>query len=446
MGWILQKALAAVNTGSVYELRGLVNDATGLVIEGTGPSVAVGSHVTIRSGVKEIDAQVVGFRKDKILLMPYSETQGISPGADIIATESSIDVVVSDRLLGRVVDAMGRPIDDKHLPQIGDLRPLYCDPPNPVTRRRISEFFDLGVKAINTTLTVGKGQRVGIMAGSGVGKSTLLGMIARHSESDINVIALVGERGREVREFIERDLGPDGLARSVVVVATGNESALMRLRAAYFATTIAEYFRDQGNQVVLMVDSVTRLAMAQREIGLAIGEPPSTRGYTPSVFSMLPKLLERAGTCSGEGSITGIYTVLVEGDDMNEPVADTTRGILDGHIVLSRALASKGHFPAIEILESVSRVMPELVDEDLIEYANQARDILATYRESEDLITIGAYKAGQNPRVDRAVQLIEDLNNFFKQKSIDKVTMEDSWRALVDILQRPTKEITETES
>jgi flagellum-specific ATP synthase len=443
MGQILSRALAAVDTGSVYEQRGQVNDATGLVIEGTGPSVPVGSHVVIRSGLKDIDAQVVGFRKDKILLMPYSETQGIAPGAEIIATDSSIDVVVSDQLLGRVVDAMGNPIDGKKLAQVGDMVPLYADPPNPVTRKRISEYFDLGVKALNTTLTVGKGQRVGIMAGSGVGKSTLLGMVAKHSESDINVICLVGERGREVREFIERDLGPEGLARSVVIVATGNESALMRLRATYFATAVAEYFRDKGSQVVLMVDSVTRLAMAQREIGLAIGEPPSTRGYTPSVFSILPKLLERAGTCSGEGSITGIYTVLVEGDDMNEPIADATRGILDGHIVLSRALASKGHYPAIEILESVSRVMPELVEEELIDFANQARDILATYRETEDLITIGAYKRGQNPKVDRAVQLIDSLNAFFKQKSSEKVSMEDSWRQLVAILQTPTESVRE---
>lgn len=441
MGWRFNRALSAVDTGSIYELRGAVNDATGLVIEGTGPSVPVGSHVKIRSGIKEIDAQVVGFRKDKVLLMPYSETQGIAPGAEIIATGSSIDVLISERLLGRVVDAMGRPIDDQMIPEIGEPRPLYCDPPNPVTRKRVSEFFDLGVKAINTLLTVGKGQRVGIMAGSGVGKSTLLGMIAKHSESDINVIALVGERGREVREFIERDLGPEGLARSVVVVATGNESALMRIRATYFATAIAEFFRDKGKQVVLMVDSVTRLAMAQREIGLAIGEPPSTRGYTPSVFSMLPKLLERAGTCSGEGSITGIYTVLVEGDDMNEPIADATRGILDGHIVLSRALAARGHYPAIEILGSVSRVMPELVEEELLTFANDARDVLATYKDTEDLITIGAYKAGQNPKIDRAVGIIEQLNDFLKQKSGERVSMEDSWRALVAILQSTPKTV-----
>jgi flagellum-specific ATP synthase len=310
---------------------------------------------------------------------------------------------------------------------VGDLVPLYRQPPNPVTRRRIDECFDVGVKAINSLLTVGAGQRVGIMAGSGVGKSTLLGMIARHSQSDINVIGLVGERGREVREFIERDLGEEGLKRSIVVVATGNESSLLRIRAAFLATAIAEHFRDQGKKVVLMLDSVTRLAMAQREIGLAIGEPPSTRGYTPSVFAMLPRLLERAGTSDGPGSITGLYTVLVEGDDMNEPIADATRGILDGHIVLSRRLAGKGHFPAIELLESVSRVMSDIVPQKVLDVAGEARDILATYREAEDLITIGAYKPGQNKRVDRAVSLIDSLNGFLRQRSSDKVTVAESW-------------------
>lgn len=440
MSSMFEQANAVVHTESAYELRGSVIDATGLVIEGNGPFVPVGSHVKVQSGMTEMDAQVVGFRKDRILLMPYAEPQGIAPGASIVASDSSVDVLVSDALLGRIVNAMGRPIDGKPLPLGGVKRPLYCDPPNPVTRARISEYFDLGVKTINTMLTVGKGQRIGIMAGSGVGKSTLLGMIAKHAKSDVNVIALVGERGREVREFIERDLGPEGLARSVLVVATGNESALMRIRATYFATTVAEYFRDQGKQVVLMADSITRLAMAQREIGLAIGEPPSTRGYTPSVFAMLPKLLERAGTSSGTGSITGIYTVLVEGDDMNEPIADATRGILDGHIVLSRALASKGHYPAIEVLESVSRVMPDLVEPELIDFANQARDVLATYKDAEDLITIGAYKPGQNPKVDRAVQLIDRLNTFLKQKADEPVSMEDAWRTLVEILRSPQLE------
>ena len=433
---LVDEAMAAVNLSSVFELRGLVNDVTGLVIEGTGPFVPIGSQVTIHSGVHRIAAQVVGFRKDKILLMPFSEPQGISPGAVITAAGDSSDVLISKDLLGRVVDAMGSDITGAAISELGELKPLYATPPNPVTRSRIREHFDLGVRCMNSMLTVGKGQRIGIMAGSGVGKSTLLGMIAKHSSSDINVIGLVGERGREVREFIERDLGEEGLRRSVVVVATGNESALLRIRAAFFATAIAEYYRDQGAQVVLMVDSVTRLCMAQREIGLAIGEPPSTRGYTPSVFSMLPKLLERAGTTDSKGSITGIYTVLVEGDDMNEPVADATRGILDGHIVLSRRLASKGHYPAIEVLESVSRVMPDIVPPQVLDMAADARDLIATYREAEDLITIGAYKPGMNKKVDRAVALIEDLNGFLKQKPGEKSSIIDGWKALAQILQK----------
>lgn len=431
---LFESASAAVKLSSNYELRGAVVDVRGLIIEGTGPFVPVGSQVTICSGIERIPAQVVGFKRDRILLMSYAEIQGISPGAIITATSSDSDVLVSPHLLGRVVDALGQPIDGNPLPIIGDLVPLYRQPPNPVTRVRITEPFDLGVRVLNSMLTVGVGQRVGIMAGSGVGKSTLLGMIARHSTSDINVIGLVGERGREVREFIERDLGPEGMARSVVVVATGNESALLRIRAAFMATAVAEYFRDLGKKVVLMVDSVTRLAMAQREIGLAVGEPPSTRGYTPSVFSMLPKLLERAGTSSGQGSITGIYTVLVEGDDMNEPIADATRGILDGHIVLSRRLGGKGHYPAVEVLQSVSRVMPDIVPEGVVTMAGQARDILATYQEAEDLITIGAYKPGQNHRVDRAVQLIDKLNAFLIQKSAVKVSLQESWALLEQIL------------
>jgi flagellum-specific ATP synthase len=420
------RAQAAVRMTSLYEMRGEVTDVRGLVIEATGPFVAVGSQVSIRSGNQLVQAQVVGFRKDHILLMPFSEIQGIAPGAKVTATESSGDVPVSEALLGRVVDGLGRPMDGGPIPMMEEMVPLYRTPPNPVTRRRITTPFDLGVRTINSILTVGIGQRVGIMAGSGVGKSTLLGMIAKHSSTDINVIGLVGERGREVREFIERDLGPEGLARSVLVIATGDQSALVRLRAAYLATAYAEYFRDKGNKVVLMLDSVTRLAMAQREIGLAIGEPPSTRGYTPSVFAMLPKLLERAGTSDGEGSITGLYTVLVEGDDMNEPIADTTRGILDGHIVLSRKLASKGHFPAIEILESTSRVMNDIVSPEIMANASAARDLLATFRETEDLMTIGAYKPGQNPRVDRAVNLIEPLTKFLKQHSTEKVSLQDS--------------------
>lgn len=434
MSEFFDRANAALKMASTFELRGEVLDATGIVVEASGPFVPLGTTLTIHSGIDRIPAQVVGFKKDKILIMPYSDITGIAPGATVVAEDNRSEVLVSDKLLGRVVDAFGKPLDGGDIPIGGELMSLYRKPPNPFTRARIHETFDLGVRVLNSILTMGAGQRVGIMAGSGVGKSTLLGMIARHSTSDVNVIALVGERGREVREFIERDLGPEGLARSVVVVATGNESALLRIRAAFMATTIAEYFRDQGKKVVLMLDSVTRLAMAQREIGLAIGEPPSTRGYTPSVFSMLPKLLERAGTSDTGGSITGLYTVLVEGDDMNEPIADATRGILDGHIVLSRRLAGKGHFPAVEILESTSRVMTDIVPPEVIDSAAQARDILATYREAEDLITIGAYKPGQNPRVDRAVKLIDKLNAFLKQSSADKTSVAESWQALKAIL------------
>lgn len=434
---LFESAHAAVQLASTFELTGSVHDVTGLVIEGNGPFVPLGSHVTVDSGVDHIPAQVVGFRRDKVLIMPFSDPQGIAPGATITARGAHSQVLVSESLLGRVIDGLGHPIDQRPLPVTGSLVPLYRDPPSPVTRERIKEPFDLGVRALNGMITVGVGQRIGIMAGSGVGKSTLLGMVARHSSSDVNVIALVGERGREVREFIERDLGPEGLARSVVIVATGNDSALLRMRAAFLATAIAEYFRDRNKRVVLMLDSLTRLAMAQREIGLAIGEPPSTRGYTPSVFAMLPRLLERAGTSTGIGTITGIYTVLVEGDDMNEPIADATRGILDGHVVLSRQLAGKGHFPAIEVLDSISRVMPDIVPSEVLALTQQVRDLLATYREAEDLILIGAYKSGQNAKVDRAVQLIDRLNQFLKQSATQKVTIEESWKELKELMATP---------
>lgn len=417
------------------ELRGVVTDVRGLLIEGSGPIVPIGGHVQIRSELHTIPAQVVGFRNEKILLMPFGEVQGIAPGSVITAAESISQVRVSERLQGRVIDALGNPMDGRPLPVMHSVRPLYCAPPNPVTRTRISQCLDLGVRALNGMLTVGQGQRVAIMAGSGVGKSTLLGMIARTSKSDVNVIALVGERGREVREFIERDLGPEGLARSIVVVATGDQSALLRIRAAFVATAIAEFFRDQGKTVTLMVDSVTRLAMAQREVGLAAGEPPATRGYTPSVFAMLPRLLERAGTSDGEGSITGLYTVLVEGDDMNEPVADTVRGILDGHVVLSRRLAGRGHYPAIDVLQSISRSMSDIVSKDVMQAASEMREILASYQETEDLLTIGAYKPGQNPRIDRAVKKIDAVHGFLRQAVDDPTPIEECWARIREVLQ-----------
>jgi flagellum-specific ATP synthase len=435
MDTLFERALVTANQVSNYQLRGSVTDMTGLIIEGTGPLLPIGSQVAITSGNNLIPAQVVGFRSDRILLMPFSEAEGIAPGATIVASEGTNRVSVCDGLQGRVIDALGNALDGQPLPVMEESVPLFRDPPNPVTRARISRCLDLGVRAMNGLLTVGEGQRVGIMAGSGVGKSTLLGMIAKHSHSDVNVIALVGERGREVREFIERDLGPEGLARSVVVVATGNQSALLRIRAAFVATAIAEYFRDNGKKVMLMVDSITRLAMAQREVGLAVGEPPSTRGYTPSVFSILPRLLERAGTCEGEGSITGLYTVLVEGDDMNEPVADAARGILDGHVVLSRRLASRGHYPAIDVLQSISRVMSDIVDPEVLKLASEVREVLASYQEVEDLITIGAYKPGQNPRVDKAVKLYDKVLAFLKQSSDRPASLEDCWRGMKEIIE-----------
>ncbi len=435
MDTIFDRAEEIVQRSSLFELRGEVTDIRGLLIEGTGPQVPIGSHVTIKNGMQLVQAQVIGFRSNRVLLMPFGETQGIAPGFCITAVEGNCNVRVSNQLQGRVIDALGNPLDGRELPLMEQVVPLYRDPPNPVSRVRITEPLDLGIKAMNGLLTVGKGQRIGIMAGSGVGKSTLLGMVAQHSRSDVNVIALVGERGREVREFIERDLGPEGLARSVVIVATGNQSALLRIRAAFLATAIAEFFRDQGKNVNLMVDSVTRLAMAQREVGLAAGEPPSTRGYTPSVFAMLPKLLERAGTCEGAGSITGLYAVLVEGDDMNEPVADAVRGILDGHIVLSRRLAGRGHYPAIDVLQSISRVMSDIVDPEVSKMATEIREMIASYQDTEDLITIGAYKPGQNPKVDRAVQRIERVQEFLKQGTDVPVSLQQSWLAMGQILQ-----------
>lgn len=436
---IWDQAHAAVGRAEVVTPRGVVTDVTGLVIEGSGPAVGVGTTCSILIGEGSVRAQVVGFRKNRVLLMPLGETYGIAPGAAIIShgLESS-GMLVSDALLGRVIDPLGNPLDD--LPRIreGSEVGLYNNPPSPLKRDRIREQFDVGVKVVNNLLSVGRGQRMAIMAGSGVGKSTFLGMIAKHSRSSINVIALVGERGREVKEFIERDLGEEGMKRSVVVVATSDASPLLRIRAAFTATAIAEYFRDQGHEVSLLLDSITRFCMAQREIGLAIGEPPSTNGYTPSVFALLPKLLERAGTKTGAGSITGFYTVLVEGDDMNEPIADAVRGILDGHIVLSRALAARGHYPAVDVLQSISRVMTDIVDDTQQKLALETRKVLADYAEAEDLITIGAYKSGQNPKVDHAVNHIEKVRAFLMQTPEEKFSIAESQAILTNIFRAPS--------
>ncbi|HEY3375606.1 MAG TPA: flagellar protein export ATPase FliI [Candidatus Aquicultor sp.] len=400
--------------------NGKVTQVVGLVIESQGPAAQVGElcHIQIARNVPPVAAEVVGFKENRVLLMPLGEMSGIKPGSEIIASGKSLSIGVGETLLGRVLDGLGHPMDDGGPVLTMKDYPLYSKPPDPLRRARIRDHLAVGVKAMDGTLTCGKGQRIGIFSGSGVGKSTLLGMIARNTTADVNVIGLIGERGREVRDFIEKDLGEAGLARSVVIVATSDQPALIRLKGAFTATAIAEYFRDQGKDVMFMMDSVTRFAMAQREVGLAIGEPPATRGYTPSVFALLPKLLERSGT-GQQGSITGLYTVLVEADDMNEPIADAVRGILDGHIVLSRRLASQNHYPAIDVLQSVSRVMPDVVSRGHITAAGQLRDVLATYREAEDLINIGAYVNGSNPRIDYAIELIDEVN-FFLRQAVDE--------------------------
>ncbi|MCD6526685.1 MAG: FliI/YscN family ATPase [Desulfuromonas sp.] len=396
---------------------GKVTKIVGLVVEGYCPTASVGTLCEIQplDGSEAVAAEVVGFREGLALLMPLGELRGLGPGSLIRVLRSSASMAVGEALLGRVVDAMGHPIDSLPEPVLDREMPVYSLPPGPMQRRKIAEPLDLGVRAINGLLTCGRGQRMGIMAGSGVGKSVLLGTMAKHSQSDINVIALIGERGREVREFIERDLGEEGLARSVVLVATSDQSPLLRMRGAFVATTLAEYFCQQGHNVLLMMDSVTRFAMAMREVGLAIGEPPTTKGYTPSVFATLPKLLERAGSFKGQGSITGLYTVLVEGDDMNEPIADAVRSILDGHIVLSRALAAKNHYPCIDILHSASRVMRDIVTDEHVQCGAKIREILATHKEAEDLINIGAYVSGSNDKIDYAISRIDAVNEFLCQ-------------------------------
>ncbi|MFZ5813998.1 MAG: FliI/YscN family ATPase [Bacillota bacterium] len=394
---------------------GRVTGAAGLIIESAGPKAKMNELCWLRGDSLSVPAEVVGFRDDKLLLMPLGETDGLRPGWSVYASGGPLQAPIGAGLLGRVIDGLGHPLDGKG-PILGcATRPILGLPPAPLTRQRIKKPLSLGVRAMDSLLTVGQGQRIGIFSGSGVGKSTLLGMVARATAADCNVIALVGERGREVREFIERDLGEEGLKRSVVVVATSEQPALVRIRAALMATAIAEYFRDQqGLDVILMMDSVTRLAQAQREVGLAVGEPPATRGYTPSVFTLLPRVLERSGT-GPVGSVTGIYTVLVDGDDMNEPVADAVRGILDGHVVLSRKLAHAGHFPAIDPLQSVSRVMPEVTSQRQQEQARKLRALLAAYQEAEDLIHIGAYQSGTNPLVDEAIKKMPAIKRFLIQ-------------------------------
>jgi flagellum-specific ATP synthase len=415
--------------------HGRVSRVVGLVAEANGPSCRLGAICDIYTDGDQhkVSAEVMGFKENKILLMPLEEIRGIAPGSRVVARKAKGTVPVSEHLLGRVIDGLGQPIDGRGPVAVETEYPIYVNPINPLQRDRITQPLDIGIRAVNGLLTIGCGQRMGIFSGSGVGKSVLMGMIARQTNADVNVIALIGERGREVNDFLEKELGEEGLKRSVVVVATSDHLPLIRMRGAFIATAIAEYFRDKGKHVNLMMDSVTRFATAQREVGLAIGEPPTTRGYTPSVFALLPKLLERAGTAKGSGTITGLYTVLVEGDDMNEPIADAVRSILDGHIVLTRDLASQNHYPAIDVLKSVSRVMIDITASAHKANANQLKETLASYRKAEDLINIGAYEKGSNPKIDYAVQMIDKINDFLQQDRSEKVTFNESVEQLAKL-------------
>ena len=432
----IEKYSNHIKNVDLIKLNGKVTDVIGLVIVSVGPNVSLGEVCTIvnKTGQEVCKCEVVGFRDGKVLSIALGEVHEISPKCEIIAGGKMFTVGVGKELLGRVIDGLGNPIDGKGEIKVSSFRSLHREPPNPLERKRINSVLQTGVRAIDGLLTVGRGQRVGIFAGSGVGKSVTLGMIARNTDADVNVITLIGERGREVREFIEKDLGEEGLKKSVVVVATSDKSALVRMKGAYIGTTIAEYFRDLGMDVLLMMDSVTRFAMAQREIGLTIGEPPTTKGYTPSVFAALPKLLERAGTTDA-GSITGLYNVLVDGDDMTEPIADAVRSILDGHVVLSRKLANSGQFPAVDSLQSVSRVMPDIVSKQHRDRTIIFNEILSTYREAEDLINIGAYVKGSNPQIDHALNKITQLRSFLKQDIFESSDYDSTLKRLFEIIE-----------
>lgn len=431
---LIDEMAEAVRAARPIRRGGVVTRVVGLTIESSGPQASVGDVCLVRAASRtdtnnDIIAEVVGFKEGRTILMPVGEMTGVAPGDAVIATGKPIQTEVGWTLLGRVLDGLGRPIDDG--PPIRGTRPvsIFREPPDPVRRPRVHEVLPLGIRAIDGILTVGRGQRVGIFSGSGVGKSTVLGMMARYTAADVVVVALVGERGREVRDFIERDLGEEGLKKSVVVVATSDKPPLVRARAAYTATTIAENFRDQGKDVLLLMDSVTRYCRALREVALSVGEPPGLRSFPPSVFSTLPKLLERAGT-SERGSITGLYTVLVDSDDMNEPVADNVRGILDGHIVLARDLAARNHYPAIDILQSISRLMNDITDRKQIDLAGRVKELTAVYRDAEDLIRIGAYVDGSDPRIDEAKKRIRGIEDFLKQRVEDGATFDATLKAL----------------
>jgi flagellum-specific ATP synthase len=426
---LVDKLHLSLDSGKVIEVKGLL-------VKGYLPGASLGSLVEIypQDNEKTVLAEVVGFQDKHILMMSLGEMRGVSLGSKIILSKSIATVKASDQLLGRVIDGLGQPLDQGPEIETFEERALYKEVKNPLDRRPIRQPLDMGIRALNGLLTVGQGQRVSIMAGSGVGKSVLLGMMARNTKADVNIIAMIGERGREVREFIENDLGDEGLKRSVVVCVTGDQSPLLRMRGAFVATALAEHFCAQGKNVLLMMDSVTRFAMAQREIGLSIGEPPSTKGYTPSVFSTLPKLLERAGSYEGEGSITGLYTTLIEADDNNDPIGDAVRSIVDGHIVLSRSLAHKAHYPAIDILQSSSRVMKAVVSPEQMKWAQQIKELLATYKDAEDLVNIGAYKAGSNPRIDKALKHIDQINDFLRQSVDDPTNYQTTLRMMQQIL------------
>ena len=431
---IFDKYNLTVERTDPIKFTGTVSRVQGLLIESNGPQVVLGElcQIEIPGASDPVWAEVVGINENAVQLMPFTEVGGIEIGCPVIAMGESLSVPVSDKLLGRVLDPMGKPLDGKGFAGAVDWYSIYGDPPDVLKRSQIKERMVTGIRSIDALCAAGKGQRLGIFSGSGVGKSTLLGMIARNTDADVNVIALIGERGREVREFIENDLGPEGLKRSVLVVARSNDPPLARLRGAYMATTLAEYFRDQGKDVMLLFDSVTRFARAQREIGLAVGEPPATRGFTPSVFSQLPKLLERCGT-SNCGTITGFYTILVEGDDMDEPVSDAVRGILDGHIVLSRRLAERYHYPAVDVLASLSRLGIKVTDPEEQNAAGYFRRLLAVYTEAEDLINVGAYVQGSNPQIDEALSKIEGMNEFLRQGVTEKAEIKDTLRRLSEL-------------
>lgn len=437
MSRVLDRYVQAVDKCVTLSQQGKVTEVVGLVISSTGPSSSIGEVCRIypKEGGKPVMAEVVGFKNRQVMLMPLGEMRGINPGSVVEATGTTLEVGVGDQLLGRVIGGLGQPIDQKGPIDCDVKCQVYADPPHPLVRQRITTPMVTGVRSLDTFTTCGQGQRLGIFAGSGVGKSVLMGMIARQSRADVNVIGLIGERGREVRDFLERDLGEEGLKRAVVVSVTSDQPALIKVKGALTATTIAEYFRDQGKNVILMIDSVTRIAMSLREIGLAIGEPPATKGYTPSVYAFLPKFLERPGLLAN-GSITGLYTVLVEGDDFNEPVSDLVRSILDGHVVLSRKLANRNHYPAADVLDSVSRVMPDVVTGDHKRVAARARELLAAYRESEDLITIGAYVKGSDKLTDESIAKLGDLNAFLRQDINEEAEYESDLARLTEIVDR----------